>query len=59
MEQKNEAKKITEFGENEYVEFFEWLLDKQNIKLEKEIDISSCLEYIIPLKLKHFLKQVQ
>lgn len=44
MEQKNEAKKITEFGENEYVEFFEWLFDKQNIKIEKEIDISSCLE---------------
>lgn len=30
--------------EQDYIEFFKWLFNDENIKLEKEIDISSCLE---------------
>lgn len=45
MESKN---LLTEFTEKEYNEFFCWLFDKDNIKLEKEIDISKCLEYEEP-----------
>jgi HD superfamily phosphohydrolase len=30
--------------EQEYVEFFQWLFDKENIEIKKEIDVSSCLE---------------
>lgn len=38
------SKKITEFTKDEYEEFFSWLLDRTDINLEKEYDISRCLE---------------
>ncbi len=44
----NNKEKVIQFKKNEYNEFFSWLLDKENIKLEKEIDISKILDYKEP-----------
>lgn len=40
----NSEKNIIEFTEREYIEFFCWLLNKKEVKLEKEYDISLSLE---------------
>lgn len=39
---------LTEFSESEYKEFFSWLLNKEEINLQKEADVSKVLEYEEP-----------
>lgn len=41
-------RKLNEFTKEEYEEFFAWLFDNQDVCLEKEVDISKCLEYQEP-----------
>lgn len=35
---------LTDFTEDEYKKFYSWLLDRDNVIIEKEIDTSKCLE---------------
>ena len=39
---------LTEFSESEYKEFFSWLLNKEEINLQKEADVSKVLGYEEP-----------
>lgn len=39
---------LIQFSKAEYEDFFRWLLDNENIKISREVDISKCLEYDEP-----------